>query len=151
MVTQHLSCLWHSHQMVSTLSQVHNFKQFVCGMPQKEIRRQAHISNTWIQSHLRHCCQTVGVVSHQAYINFMLNTTAGNTETTRHVDFTDHSVVNKEGWICGRNGELLIWIPETHRANLHHPSNIWVAGKNETRLDLSTFVHGRRWASCISA
>ena len=61
----------------------------------------------------------------------MLNTTAGNTETTRHVDFTDHSVVNKEGWICGRNGELLIWIPETHRANLHRPSNIWVAGKNK--------------------
>ena len=80
----------------------------------------------------------------------MLNTTAGITETTSHVDFTDHSVINEEGWICGIKGELLMWIPNTHRKNLHRPSNIWVAGKYETRMNLSTFVHGRSWMTCIS-
>jgi WD40 repeat protein len=81
----------------------------------------------------------------------MLTHTAGNTQIAQQVDFTDCSVINKEGWICGRNGELLIWIPETHRAHLHRPSNIWVSGRYETRLDLSSFVHGQNWSTCISA
>jgi WD40 repeat protein len=79
----------------------------------------------------------------------MLNSTTGNAETTGHVDFTDQSVVNKERWICGGNGELLMWIPETHRAHLHRPSNVWVIGRHETRLDLSSFVHGQNWSTCI--
>ena len=74
----------------------------------------------------------------------------GNTEVTRHVGFTDHSVINSEGWICGSKGELLMWIPRIHRAHLHRPSNIWVAGKHETRIDLSTFVHGQSWTTCNS-
>ncbi len=41
-----------------------------------------------------------------------------NTETTRHVYFTDQSVIN-EGWMCGSKGELLMWIPRTHGAHLH--------------------------------
>jgi WD40 repeat protein len=79
----------------------------------------------------------------------MLNSTAGNTETTPHVDFSDQSVVNKEGWICGSSGELLMWIPETNRAHLHRPGNVWVIGRYETHLDLSVFVHGRNWSTCI--
>ena len=78
-----------------------------------------------------------------------MNATTGNTETTRHINFTDHSVINDEGWICGRNGELLMWIPPLHRVGLHRPNNVWVAGEHETRMDLSTFVHGQRWATCI--
>ncbi|KAH8993467.1 hypothetical protein EDB92DRAFT_407488 [Lactarius akahatsu] len=77
----------------------------------------------------------------------MLDATTGNAETTSHVDFTDHSAID-EGWICGSGGELLMWIPQTHRTSLHRPSNIWVAGEYETRLDLSTFVHGQRWTTC---
>ena len=80
----------------------------------------------------------------------MLNATTGNTETTSHVDFTDRSVINEEGWICGSNGELLMWIPPLHRENLHRPSNIRVVGEYETRMDLSTFVHGRSWITCIN-
>jgi hypothetical protein len=79
----------------------------------------------------------------------MLNTTTGNVETTRLIDFTDHSMINREGWICGRNGELLMWIPLFHRVGLHRPSTIWIAGKHETRMDLSTFMHGQRWITCI--
>jgi len=80
-----------------------------------------------------------------------LNTTTGNTVTTRHADFTDQSIINDEGWICGSNDELLVWIPLIHRAHLHRPSNIWVAGEHETRIDLSTSVHGPSWTTCIDA
>ena len=77
------------------------------------------------------------------------NITENAAETTRYIDFTDYSVMNDEGWICGSQGELLIWIPPLHRDHLHRPSNIWVAGEHETRMDLSTFVHGQSWATCI--
>ena len=80
----------------------------------------------------------------------MLNATTGNTETIRHVDFNDHTVINKEGWICGSKGELLMWIPGIHRAHLHRLGVIWVAGAHETRIDLSNFVHGRSWTTCIN-
>ncbi|KAH9009494.1 hypothetical protein EDB85DRAFT_2298559 [Lactarius pseudohatsudake] len=80
----------------------------------------------------------------------MLNATTESTETKSHVDFTNHSVINDEGWICGIKGELLMWIPQVHRTGLHRPGNMWVAGKYETRLDLSTFVHGKSWTTCIN-
>ena len=83
----------------------------------------------------------------------MINYTAGNTVTIMaskiHPDFTDHSVINEEGWICSDDGELLMWIPLIHRSHLHRPSNVWIAGEHETRLDLSTFVHGHSWTTCI--
>ena len=89
----------------------------------------------------------------QVNLHVMLNTVTGNatgnTVTASHAEFTDHSIINEDGWICGSNGELLIWIPLMHRAHLHRPSNIWVGGKYETRMDLSGFVHGHRWATCI--
>ncbi|KAI9444571.1 WD40-repeat-containing domain protein [Lactarius indigo] len=80
----------------------------------------------------------------------MLNLTTGKREATGPVDFTDYSAINDEGWICGSGGELLMWIPPVHRAGLHRPSNIWVASEYETRIDLSTFVHGHSWATCIA-
>jgi WD40 repeat protein len=43
------------------------------------------------------------------------NVTIGKTETTNDVDFTDHFMINDEGWICGSKGELLMWIPSVHR------------------------------------
>ncbi len=80
----------------------------------------------------------------------MLTATTRNIESIRHVDFNDHSVINDEGWICGSNGELLMWIPLIHREGLHRPSNIWVACENQIRMDLSTFVHGQSWATCVN-
>ena len=72
------------------------------------------------------------------------------TETKKDIDFTDDSQVNAEGWICGKNGELLMWILPTHRECLHYPSTIWWAScEHQTRLDLSNFVHGHSWATCI--
>ena len=69
--------------------------------------------------------------------------------TTAQVNFTDQSVIDTEGWIHGNEGELLMWIPPLHRRSLHRPSNIWVSGKHETHLELSNFVHGRSWTSCV--
>ena len=81
----------------------------------------------------------------------MLNTITENTGIMKVVDFTDHSVIDGDGWICGSDDNLLLWIPPLHRANLHRPSNIWVAGEHETSMNLSTFVHGQSWTACIDA
>jgi len=75
--------------------------------------------------------------------------TMRKAETTNDVDFTDCSVINDKGWICGSKGELLMWIPPAHRECLHRPSTIWVSGKCGTILNLFNFVHGRGWATCI--
>jgi WD domain, G-beta repeat len=78
------------------------------------------------------------------------NVTIGKAETTGDVDFTDHFMINDEGWICGSNGELLMWIPSVHREFLHLSSTVWNSGKRGTILNLSNFVHGRSWATCIN-
>ncbi|KAN0116465.1 hypothetical protein V8E52_005846 [Russula decolorans] len=78
------------------------------------------------------------------------NVTIGKTGTANDVDFTDHGVINEEGWICGSQGELLMWIPSVDRDCLHRPSTIWVSGKRGTILNVSNFVHGRSWATCIN-
>jgi WD40 repeat protein len=78
------------------------------------------------------------------------NITVWKAGTTNNVDFTDHFTINIEGWICGSKGELLMWIPSVHREFLHGPSTIWISGKRGTTLNLSNFVHGRSWATCIN-
>ena len=78
------------------------------------------------------------------------NATMGKTETTNDVDFTDHEAINDEGWIYGSKGELLMWIPSAHRKYLHRPSTIWISGNRGTILNLSNFVHGLTWATCIN-
>ena len=77
--------------------------------------------------------------------------TIGKTETTKGVDFTDHFMINDEGWVCGSKGELLMWIPSVHRECLHRPSTIWISAKHRTSLNLSNFVHGCSWATCINS
>ena len=71
----------------------------------------------------------------------------GKTETTIGVDFADHEVIDDEGWICNRDGELLMWIPSIHREFLHHSHTIWISGNHGTILNLFNFVHGH---SCTS-
>jgi hypothetical protein len=79
------------------------------------------------------------------------NVTIGKTETTNDVGFTDHFRINDEGWVCGSKGELLMWISSVHRVYLHRPSTIWISGKRGAVLDLSNFVHGRSWGTCITS
>jgi WD40 repeat protein len=78
------------------------------------------------------------------------NVTIGKTETANDVDFTDDFMINDEGWICGSKGELLMWIPSVHREYLYRRSTIWISGNRGTGLNLSNFVHGRSWATCIN-
>ena len=79
------------------------------------------------------------------------NVSMGKTETANDINLTDHFMINVEGWICGSEGELLMWIPPVHWEYLHRPSTIWISGKRGTSLNLSDFVNGRRWATCINA
>ena len=83
----------------------------------------------------------------------MLNYVTERLITTAQVNFTDQSVIDNDGWICGNKGELLMWIPPLHRLCLLHPSNIWISGcgKHETHLDLSKFVPGCGWMKCIDS
>jgi hypothetical protein len=80
---------------------------------------------------------------------YVLNSMMESLITTTQVNFTDQSAIDTEGWIHGNEGELLMWIPPLHRTGLHRPGNIWVNSKHETCLDLSDFVHGHSWASCV--
>ena len=82
--------------------------------------------------------------------NTMTRGTELETETTRQVNFTDQSMINDEGWICGSKNELLMWIPPLHRIGLHRSSTVWVAAKHKTHLDLSTFKHGNSWSTCYT-
>ncbi len=79
------------------------------------------------------------------------NVTMRKTETTNDVDFIDRSMINDEGWVlCGSEGELLMWVPSVYRECLQPPSTIWISGKHVASLNLSNFVHGRSWVTCIT-
>jgi WD40 repeat protein len=78
------------------------------------------------------------------------NFTARKREPTTDVFFTDHFMINDEGWICGSKGELLMWIPSEHREYFHRRSTIWISGQRGTSINRSSFVHGRSWATCIT-
>jgi hypothetical protein len=56
-------------------------------------------------------------------------------------------VIDTDGWICGEENELVLWIPDPHRRCLYRPSTVWIAGRHETWLDFSKFVHGSNWAT----
>src|SRR6266702_4999928 len=128
------SGLWHSHQMASALPQARLIEQFVCKAPMEETAASPYIGHTDPVESVGFSPDGQCIVSSGDRSICMLNVTTGNTETTRHVHFTDHSVINEEGWICGSEGQLLMWIPPLHRAHLHRPSNICVAGDYDTRF-----------------
>jgi hypothetical protein len=76
----------------------------------------------------------------------MWNTRIKDTE--RGVTFTEKSAISSDGWICGTNGELLLWIPQHHRKGLYRSNTVWIVGTNNTQLDLSNFVYGTMWSTC---
>jgi WD40 repeat protein len=61
------------------------------------------------------------------------------------IDFMNKFVINNDGWMCGEEGELLLWIPEIHRPYFLRSNTVWIAGQNETWLELANFVHGSNW------
>jgi WD40 repeat protein len=76
--------------------------------------------------------------------------TIGKTAPADEFDLTEHFVINDEGWVCGSKGELLMWIPSADREYLHRRSTICISGNRGTILDVSNFVHGPSWATCIN-
>jgi WD40 repeat protein len=66
---------------------------------------------------------------------------------TEDIHALDQFLMNGDGWVCGKEGELLFWIPVLHRPCHLEPSTVWISGKQATRLDLSNFVHGSNWAT----
>ncbi len=77
--------------------------------------------------------------------------TIRKTKTANDIDFTDRSMINDDGWMCGNNGELLMWVPSVHREHLQPSGTIWISNKHATFLNLSNFVHGRSWSTCINS
>jgi WD40 repeat protein len=63
--------------------------------------------------------------------------------------FSDHTKL-QDGWVIGAAGELIFWVPPIHRQSLLRPSNLVIIGGDSTvtKLDLTHFVHGTRWAEC---
>jgi hypothetical protein len=68
-------------------------------------------------------------------------------EDFEKVDFMNKFLVHRDGWMCGEAGELLFWIPQIHRPYFHRSNTVWIAGRQETLLDLSNFVHGSNWTT----
>jgi uncharacterized protein with WD repeat len=68
-------------------------------------------------------------------------------EDVEKVDFMNKFLINDDGWMCGRGGELLMWIPQVHRPYFHRSNTIWISGRYETWLELTNFVHGSDWAT----
>lgn len=55
-----------------------------------------------------------------------------------------------DGWIRGKNGELILWIPELYRDNLRF--SLLGVPVNDTPgmkvLDVTNFKYGEEWAQC---
>ena len=73
-----------------------------------------------------------------------------STKQVQSTLFTNESVLGEDGWVKGKNEELLFWVPECHRLSLHRPNNIRVVGPNETRIDFSNARLGDKWSECYT-
>jgi hypothetical protein len=71
----------------------------------------------------------------------------GRTEEIEKVYSIDKLLFLNDGWMCGEEGELFFWVPEIHRPYLQRSNTVWIAGRDNTQLDLTNFVHGSNWAS----
>ncbi|KIM73369.1 hypothetical protein PILCRDRAFT_15275 [Piloderma croceum F 1598] len=53
-----------------------------------------------------------------------------------------------DGWMQGKNSELMFWIPSYYRIGLQRLNSFILMGKQTIQVDLSQFVHGKSWAQC---
>jgi WD40 repeat protein len=72
------------------------------------------------------------------------------TKDIIHDTIFNHSFNLVNGWVKGKNSELLFWLPPYYRFGLWGLSTIAVMGRKTTKLDFSQFIHGRDWAKCHS-
>ncbi|KIK66916.1 hypothetical protein GYMLUDRAFT_1023890 [Collybiopsis luxurians FD-317 M1] len=65
-----------------------------------------------------------------------------------HSSFCDLHL-NSDGWLCGSDSSLLLWIPPEYRFSIVFPPTRVVIDRNgQTTLDLSNFAHGTHWTEC---
>jgi WD40 repeat protein len=69
------------------------------------------------------------------------------TEGIEMDDFMTKIPIGGDGWMCGGDGELLLWIPNIHRPYFQRADTLWIGGKDDTFLGLANFVHGADWAT----
>ena len=63
------------------------------------------------------------------------------------IDLMNRFLINSDGWMCGEDNELLLWIPHLHRPYFQRAKTFWIGGQHETWLDLANFVHASNWAT----
>ncbi|GJJ11126.1 hypothetical protein Clacol_005357 [Clathrus columnatus] len=54
----------------------------------------------------------------------------------------------EDGWVITQNNELLFWVPKKYHETFHTQRLKYIVGGKSTELDLSSFSHGKSWASC---
>ncbi|KIK56907.1 hypothetical protein GYMLUDRAFT_173741, partial [Collybiopsis luxurians FD-317 M1] len=58
--------------------------------------------------------------------------------------------LRNDGWICGSDSSLLLWIPPEYQAGLRLPHmKLLISRADKASLDLSKFVHGTNWTACF--
>ncbi|KAL4072384.1 WD40-repeat-containing domain protein [Scleroderma yunnanense] len=66
-------------------------------------------------------------------------------------DSRDFIQLQKDGWIVGPNGQLLLWVPPSyHSFGFYTPWTRLVIPRGVPELDLSKMVHGSTWHECYS-
>ncbi|KAJ7472886.1 hypothetical protein B0H11DRAFT_1344280 [Mycena galericulata] len=53
-----------------------------------------------------------------------------------------------QGWVSCHPGELLFWLPTSHRAGFWFPPTTVVISKQQTMFCYDNFVHGTEWTKC---
>ena len=78
---------------------------------------------------------------------------SGSMDTTCSVDKQGIGLgaqLHEDGWLRGRRGETLLWIPPAYRSGFRGPSCSAVLGTSTVSLDLRGFVHGDAWTDCYA-
>jgi hypothetical protein len=50
------------------------------------------------------------------------------TEDIEKTHFMNKFLIDSDGWMCGEEGELLLWIPQVHQPFLYRPNTLRIAG-----------------------
>ncbi|KAG6328275.1 hypothetical protein ID866_10814, partial [Astraeus odoratus] len=99
---------------------------------------EGHTSGVWSVAFSPNVAHSLGNV-HGLY---------GGIDCDAVKDLRDMVKLNKDGWIMGPNGKLLLWVPGHYHAFIYSPRNSLVIPRGHVELDLSMMVHGYEWNNC---
>jgi len=55
---------------------------------------------------------------------------------------------NNEGWVSGKDGKLVLWVPAEWRTGFWTTHTVRILGAPAVKVDLSRSAHGTEWAKC---